>query len=964
MLSASLLIWLGAATTLWAGGPRWVTGAPYFTTSGVDVVWYTNQPLYFTDPGDLSATVNHAAADALVAAAASVWNVPTSSLVLAQGGNLNEHVSGANSFLGSSGVIFPSDVQSSNYQSVQIAVIYDSDGSVTDLLLGDGASDPSGCLQNGVTESVDSIVPSGFIQHAVLILNGRCTGTDPNEQTQMQYQLMRAFGRVLGLGWSQTNDNVFTGAPQPTINQAMNWPVMHPIDIICGPYTFQCMPEPFTLRPDDLSALAELYFLAQGTAPAGKMDSLLNAMLIDGLVSFPSGQGMQGVNVVARRWAQDTDASEIEQWYTASSVTGNRFRRSNGNPVTGPDTTFNGGLGTSNSFYEGYYYIQRTPMLPGGWQNVILETEPINPLYTGQYAVGPYTSGTVEPSGSDVPQTLFILFSYLQFDYDFMTGGAASGCDTAADGTESSPAAAPATGWWTDQICGYGHTAWNSLDVKAGRSLTVEVTAEDEQGFATTAKAMPVIGIWNATDAIGSLPGVAAAGEPFNGEATGMTTLSASFRKADQLRFVVGDQRGDGRPDFNYQARVLYADSVSPATISPAGGTITITGMGFRTGNTVTINGVAATVTNWTANTIVAVAPSLSVLGRNAATAASVVVTDLSTGGTTTMTRALNYSAPVTTLNLLTAPSGKVIVGQPSAVPFAVEVISGDGVTPVVGEAVTFAATSGTVQFAACGSVSPCTVNTDAHGIASTQVTALAQGVVMLQASGVGGTANASFTAIARTQTVTPVQSALYVAAGAVVSWPLQVNVSDNAASTAGLSVSWQTVSGSIVAAPAQSLVSGQGIAQSVAMVGPLASGAQATLFACAWTTVCATFTAQAVDPGALSLIALSGSGQTIPASGSFTPVILQVIDGASHPVVGALVQIYQTVDAWQPACPDRGRCPIPPVLASSQYPLTSDINGLVTIFPEHLASVAGTTNLAAATGTQGFLSLSLQSQP
>ena len=53
------------------------------------VVWYTNTPLYFTDPGDLSATVNHAAADALVAAAASgVECADVASLVLAQGGTL------------------------------------------------------------------------------------------------------------------------------------------------------------------------------------------------------------------------------------------------------------------------------------------------------------------------------------------------------------------------------------------------------------------------------------------------------------------------------------------------------------------------------------------------------------------------------------------------------------------------------------------------------------------------------------------------------------------------------------------------------------------------------------------------------------------------------------------------------------------------------------------------------------
>ncbi len=241
------------------------------------MVWYTSQPLYFTDPGDLSSSVNHAAADALVAAAANVWNVPTSSLVLSRGGALDEHVSGANTFLGPSGLIFPADVQSSNYVAKQIAVIYDSDGSVTDLLLGNGASDPTSCLQNGVTESVDSIIPAGLIQHALLVLNGRCTGPAPAQQMQLQYQLMRAFGRVLGLGWSQTNDNVFTGSPQATFNQAMHWPVMHPIDIICGPYTYQCMPQPFTLRPDDLSALAQLYYIGQGQAAPGQTDTLLNA---------------------------------------------------------------------------------------------------------------------------------------------------------------------------------------------------------------------------------------------------------------------------------------------------------------------------------------------------------------------------------------------------------------------------------------------------------------------------------------------------------------------------------------------------------------------------------------------------------------------------------------------------------------------------------------------------------------
>ncbi|WP_433984673.1 IPT/TIG domain-containing protein [Tunturiibacter empetritectus] len=610
-----------------------MTGPPYFTTSGVPVVWYTKQPLYFTDPGDLSSSVNHAAADALVAAAAGVWNVPTASLVLAQGGALDEHVSGANAFLGANGPIFPADVESGNYLAKQIAVIYDSDGSITDLLLGNGASDPSGCRQNGVTESVDSIVPTGFIQHAILILNGRCTGPAPQQQMQLQYQLMRAFGRVLGLGWSQTNDNVFTDSPQPTANQALYWPVMHPIDIICGPYTYQCMPQPFTLRPDDLSALAELYFIAQGQAGPGKMDSLLNANELNGHLNFPGVEGMQGVNVVVRRWAQFTLPSKIEDWYVASGVSGSFYRQSNGNPVTGKDSSMAGSQGTQDSWYQGYTLIQRIPMLPGSWQQLILETEPVNPLYTGQYAVGPYIANTVAPSGSDPVLTEGLYGSYTQAYFDWATDNPVTACNSGADGTEAAPAAVPAQGWWQDQLCGYGHSAWSSLSVKANRSLTVEVTAEDEQGFASSVKAMPVIGVWNATDALGSLPGVAGTEEAFNGESNGMTTLGTSFTQPDQLRIAIADQRGDGRPDFNYRARVLYADSLSPATVSAAGGTVTITGMGFRTGNTVTVNGVAATVSSWTANTIVATAPSIHALGSTTALVADVVVTDLSTGG-------------------------------------------------------------------------------------------------------------------------------------------------------------------------------------------------------------------------------------------------------------------------------------------------------------------------------------------
>ena len=147
-------------------------------------------------------------------------------------------------------------------------------------------------------------------------------------------------------------------------------------------------------------------------------------------------------------------------------------------------------------------------------------------------------------------------------------------------------------------LCGHGHTAWSSFAARAGRTATLEVTALDESGLATTAKAMPLIGAWAATDATGTLPTVAATPSAFNTISLGMTAVgmanSQAGAQAEGVRLVLADARGDGRPDFAYQARVLYADSIQPAVTTTNGGQIAIGGMGFRAGNAVTVNGVAA----------------------------------------------------------------------------------------------------------------------------------------------------------------------------------------------------------------------------------------------------------------------------------------------------------------------------------------------------------------------------------
>jgi hypothetical protein len=969
-----LLLFL-ASFSASASNPRWVTGPPYFSgAGGNNVTWYTTQLLYYTDPGDLSGSVNHAAADALVNAAASVWNAPTSAMVIARGGALDEHVSAANAYVSSSGPVFPEDAQSGNYAAKQIAVIYDSDGSVTDMLLGNGASAPAECRQNGVTESVDSITPAGFIQHAVVAINGRCSGPAPQQQSQLQYQLERVFGRVLGIGWSQTNDNVFTQTPQPTYNQALHWPIMHPIDIVCGPYTYQCLPQPFTLRDDDLAAIASLYpevifYDPSAPPPApGKTWSYAQASFVYGTLAFPTGEGMQGVNLVLQR--QEGGWNIPEAWEDVSTVSGAGFQQNAGNPVTGPATGMAGSMGSTNLAAEGYYQFTWVPDIdPAGDAHgpmfAVLSIEPINPLYAGTHAVGPYTMGQVALSGAAVSQLQNqnplqpYMYPWYSVEANLPSNNAASSCNTGGDGVENAPQPVAAGGWWTGVLCAHGHAAWSSFALKAGRTATLEATALDESGLATTAKAMPLIGAWAASDATGTLPTVAATASAFNTTSLGMTAAGVETTNAEGLRLVIADARGDGRPDFAYQARVLYADTVEPAIASVNGGQITIAGMGFRAGNEVTVNGVAAAVSSWTATTIVAVAPMESAFRTQPSGAVDVAVVDLATGGSTVMTGALSYGGVAPDeMTLVSAPPGTVAVG--TAVSFAVRMLLGDGVTPVVGLPVTFSVGMGSVQFGGC-TAPPCVVMTDATGMAAATVTATAFGTVTVTAAALGAAQTATFNAVARN--VTAVQTTEYVAAGATVAWTPQVSLVENGAPAAGTTVEWMGSSG-LTFSPESTAVNAAGTAETSAVGGPLAAGIEATGQVCAWTTVCVSITAVAVDPSAWRLAVVSGAGQAVPLSGSFAPVVVRVTDGSGDAVAGAPVGVYQTVDAAEMPCPAHGPCPVAPVLAASNSTATSDANGLISVTPMQVTGVGEVTSIAVATGTQGFVSLAIDQGP
>ena len=930
---------------------RWVTSRPPWNYDGTPFTWNRNDLTYWVDNGPLSSAVPNATATTMVAAAAAVWNIQYSNLTLTQGGSLAEDVSSSNVYLGSSGPIWPADVATTNYTSKPIAVIFDADGTITDLLLGAGASAPTSCRQNAVTESVDLFIQPGMMAHAVIVLNGRCVGAAPEQLLQMQYQLMRTFGRVLGVGWSQLNDNVFTGAPQPTYQQQAHWPIMHPIDIVCGTYTYQCLPNPFTLRDDDKTALRLLYGVSAFVAT--------NGAVLAGVLEFRDGSGMNGVNMVATR-TSTLGYYGTEPWETTSAISGYIYRGANGNPVVGALTTFPALQGTTYPPYKGYWSMMNVPVIPGNaWNNVAVKTQALNPLYVGQYSIGPFTTGPVNPSGSPMTTNFYVVGSSGgQNAGGVVVPDAAGTCAPGSDGTAAAPAPVAAGGVWSGQLCGYGHSSWGSVAVQANRTATLEVMALDESGAATTGKAHPMLGIWHAGSDTG-LPTLAASTAPFNGRQIGTTQLKPIFTTAETITFVIADERGEGRPDFTYGARFLYADSVAPAKLGSGGGTVRILGTGFQTGNTVTVGGVLASVTSLTPTEIDAVAPTLSTLGGIVTN--DVVVNDLRTGGTATIIGGLVYSGASTdVLTVVQAPGSTVNTGVPST--FSVRLTTAPGVAEA-NTAVTFTVPTGSATYSSCG-LSTCTVLTDSTGLATVNVTATYAGSVVLKAAvGSGATVSVQYVAVTISHVISPVRATEYVAAVPGAVFNPAVQLVNNGGSATGTPVNWTVTSGAVSVASATTNADVASIA-SVTGIGNLAAAGVAQITACAWTSTCTTLNYVGVSQDQFAIVAVSGDAQVVAASTRLSAVQMRVIDGMGHGVVGATVQLHQAVYGYQPACPATGRCPVPPLYGTTTTAAVTDDDGYFSATPLQYDGTAAVTRIVAATGTQGYLALSLTKTP
>lgn len=949
---------LAFAPAAFAGGPRLVAGTAFFdpAVKGQPIHWAGGAVSYFVDQGPLNDAIDNAHATAMVDAAAALWNaVPTAAVSLVRQGSLNEDVSGANATAGTLSLTAPSDV-SPSATAYPLGIVFDSDGSVLDTTLGPSASDLTNCETNGVVVWVDNIRPDASIAHALMILNGRCAAT-PDQVAMIRFLLTRAFGQVLGLGASQVNPHALSAGDA---GAAQAWPIMQPGSGACGPAGGVCIPNAATLSLDDVASLNRLYPVtaANQASYPGKLLTALNTISIDGTITFRDSTGMQGVNVVAR--PLDPAGNPLEP-YTVTAVSGAYFAGNHGNPVTGWMDTIGAPLaqwGSDDKKLQGYFDLRFLP-LPSGlpFASYQITFEPIDPLFIQGEAVGPYTVGSPDPSGTLAPLTTQTLSPGMNQTLTIETSDTPTGAFSDPISTETSPRVLPASGLWCGRLSQISQADWFLFPVRSHRVFTVVTQALDENGQPSNHKAMPTLGVWDGFAPPGSPPVHAAPG--LNGWATGETWLQVASSGDDKVRLGIADTRGDGRPDYAYNGWILYADTVQPARLSAAGGPIVIHGMGFHPGDTVLVGGQPAPVTALSPNEISAIAPpaapgvtgsvDVEVDDQPAFYAIAVI-----SGG-------LGYEvASGDALTLVSAPANTVPAGVPLA--FTVQALD-PGLQPAAGVTVTYSVTSGNALLP-CAKPA-CTTTAAGDGTATLNVTATDTTPSIVTASLDNGSSVQAHFSGGAPPLLTALSPQLSIAAGATVSWPAQVLVLSNGLPAAGQSVTWSANDGIAPTPPVPVTTSAAGIATANLSVGPLARGQTATASACLnGTAQCATFTALGARPELAALAPFSGTAQSIALSDLPAPIALRVLDTADNPVAGAIVTLFQSVYAWSPPCAPQGRCAQPQLLETQSAVAVSSLDGVVTFTPASIPGIPTTLTGVATIGNTAVQAIAIEQHP
>ena len=962
-LVALMLLFMAPAAIL-AGGPKFVAGTSFFNPSalGQPIHWAEGQVNYYVDQGPLSSSVSNQQATAMVDAAAALWSaISTAGVTLTDAGKLNEDVSGANIQVNSTGqIIAPSDITSSA-TSYPLAVVYDADGSVINAIYDATASRPDACQNDGVYAWIDNFNPDATIAHGVIVLNGLCA-TSPAMLEMMSFQLERAFGRILGLDYSQVNPNALT-SNNPSA--ALGWPIMQPLSGACGATGGNCIPNPSVLSYDDIAALNRIYPVTAanlGNFPH-KQVTAANTISIQGTVSFTNGYGMQGVNVVAR--PLDASGNPLYQ-YTVTAVTGAFFRGNHGNPVTGYDDANGNALsmwGSDGPTLQGFFDLSGIPLPPGVTNADYQVTfEAIDPLYILENSVGPYAQGQVAPSGTLQSVSVPNMSTGSTQTVTVTAAGSSVAGFSDAIGVETEPRPMPVGGLWCGRLSQVGQTDWLTFPVRGNRIFTVVTQALDENGAPTNAKALPSIGVWDAFDPAGAIAVGAAPG--LNGNAPGETWLRVATNGDDIVRVGISDLRGDGRPDYVYNGWALYADSVSPTHLPVAGGPITIQGMGFRLADTVLVGGQPAQVTSISPNQITAIAPpALQTSGSPVTGSVDVEVDDqpvfyaaaIIPGG-------VSYNSGTgDALTLVTAPSNTVPIGVP--LPFTVTALD-PTLAPGPGVTVIYTVTSGTATLA-CG-LPICSVTAGGDGRASINVTAVDGMWSIVTASLTNGSSLQAQFAGGTPPVLAALTPQLSLAAGATFTWTVQALVLSNGVPLGNQSVAWQTSPTGISAqGTTAALTTSSGIAQETLAVGPLAEGQQVSIDACLnGTSQCVAFTAFGARPEYAILKPVSGVSQSLAASGTPSQIALRLLDMDGNPMAGGTVALYQALYAWTPPCAPHAVCAQGALLSTQAGTSISAVDGSVAFIPVSLPGVATNLSGLAASGDTATVPIAIEQHP
>ena len=965
------LLLLLTSSAAFAGGPKYVAGVSYFNPAvvGQPVHWANGQVNYYVDQGPLNSAVTNQQAKAMVDAAAGLWSaVSTAGVTLTDKGALNEDVSGANLVVSGTGftvtneqtsqlgvITQPSDVTPSA-TGTPLGIIFDADGTVTDALFGAGVAEQNSCQNNGVYVWLDNINPDATIAHGVIVLNGLCA-TNASLLDMMTFQLERAFGRILGLDNAQVNPGAQTNGE---LSGTLGWPVMQPINGLCGSSGGDCIPNPTVLRWDDIAALNRVYPITAANLASfpGKQITAPHTVSMQGTISFRDGVGMQGVNVVAR--PLDTNGNPLYQ-YTVSFVSGAYFNGNHGNPVTG-STDSNGNpltmWGSNQATLQGFFDLSGIPLPPSvSTANYEITFEAVNPDYILNNSVGPYLQGSPEPSGT--PPSIIVPNFSAGSAQSFIVNASNSAANDSKDaiGSEAAPRIIAASGMWSGRLSQIGQTDWFSFPVRGGRTFSVVAVALDENGTPTNLKALPALGAWDASDAMGSSPVSYGAG--LSGLAVGESWLQVTASGNDIVRLGIADERGDGRPDYAYQGWVLYADTVRPLRLPASGGAIVIHGMGFRPSDTVQVGGQQALITSISPNEITAIAPAAA---TGVTGSVDVEVDDLPIyTASAVIAGGISYnSASNDALTMVSAPMGSVPIGVPK--PFSVIALGSD-MTSASGVSVTYTVTSGTATLG-CGQ-STCTVTATGDGRATMNVTATSSSWSIVIASLTNGSSLKSEFYGTMPPTITSLSPMLSLAAGATFNWTTQSLVLSNGIAVSGQPVTWQTSSNGIILPSDSVTTNASGIAAKTLTVGPLTEGQTVTAKACLnGSSPCITFTAFGARPEYATLEAVSGVSQSISAQATAGPITLRVLDMNGNPMAGGAVTLDEALYAWTPPCPPHGRCDQAELLASQVATATSALDGTVTFTPVSISGVATNLLAQAVTGNTGSVSITVEQHP